>query len=99
MPVNRLLTLVNAGSLPRRCAVKIWHFCLNLLIAILRRHRDGRVLRLFCAIVVIVKVIVMIVWVIFMCWSYRCRIRSGEVLGSGLTSKSRLLRGGVEPSG
>ena len=99
MLVNRLLSLVDAGRLPWRCTIEIWHFCLNFLFAVLRRHRHGRSLRLFRAVVVIVKVIVMIVWVIFMCWSYRCRIRSGEVLGSGLTSKSRLLRGGVEPSG
>lgn len=99
MLVDRLLTLVNAGSLPWRCTVEIWHFCLNFLFAVLRRHRHGRSLRLFRAVVVIVKVIVMIVWVILKRWSYRCRIRSGEILVSRLASKSRLLRGGVESSG
>jgi hypothetical protein len=69
MLVDRLLTLVNAGSLPWRCTVEIWHFCLNFLFAVLRRHRHGRSLRLFRAVVVIVKVIVMIVWVILKRWS------------------------------
>jgi hypothetical protein len=62
MLVDRLLPLVNARRLSWRCTIKVWHFCLDFLITVLRRHCDRRILWLFCAVVVIIKVIVMIVW-------------------------------------
>src|SRR4051812_39809615 len=85
--ISHLLKFVNAGSLSWCCTVKVWHFCFDFFIAVLRWHRDGRVLRLFCAVVVIIKVVVMIVWNIFMCWSYSGNIRSCEVLRRRLHSR------------
>jgi hypothetical protein len=99
MLVNRLLPLVNTGRLSWRCTIKVWHFCLDFLIAVLWWHRDRRILWLFCAVVVIIEVIVVIVWIRLMRRSYRGRIRSGEVFRSRLGTKSRLLRGGVQNSG
>ena len=64
MLVNRLLPFVNTGRLPWRCTIEVWHFCFDFLIAVLRRHWDRRILWLFCAVVVIIKVIVMIVWIV-----------------------------------
>jgi hypothetical protein len=99
MLVNGLLPLVNARGLSWCCTIKVWHFCLDFLVAVLGWHRDRCILRLFCAVVVIIKVIIMIVRVSLMRWSHRGRIGSGKILRGRLGTKSWLLRGGVRKSG
>jgi hypothetical protein len=94
-----LLALVHAGGLTRRSTVKVWHFCFDFLLTILRRHGYGHGWGLFCSVVVVVKVVIAVVRILFVRRSYGHSIRSGKVLRRGLNTRSRLLRGGAEDSG
>lgn len=57
MFINRLHTFVKTRRLPWRCAIEIRHLCLDLLLSVLWRCRDGDRGVRFAGVIIIIKVI------------------------------------------